>query len=166
MKLATSIVSGAALLALGLGVPAVQAAASPSLPEAPTPAAPTASPSTSGSKAATARVIWFYTALTDVQRRCLADADLQRPEGKLTPGQVKTLQAQVRTALASCGVKLPARFADRARLGFGFASLTSDQQHCLANATLTRPVGRLTPAERAAVRASKLNAAAACGVQA
>lgn len=164
MKLTTAILSGSALLAISLGVPAAQAAASPASAASANPSA-SASASPAAGKVSKSRVIWFYTALTDVQRRCLADAGLQRPEGKLTASQRKTLEAQVRKALSSCDVKLPSRLADRQRLGFGFASLTSDQQHCLANAVLTRPVGRLTAAERATVRKEKLDAAAACGVQ-
>jgi hypothetical protein len=162
MKLTTSIVSAAALLAIGIGAPAVQATASPAGPAS---ATPTASTSGASGKVAKARIIWFYTALTDVQRRCLADAGLQRPEGKLTEAQRKALQQQIHKALTACDVKLPGRLADRERLGFGWASLTSDQQHCLANAALMRPVGRLTAAERAAIRKEKLDAAAACGVQ-
>ena len=167
MKLSTSIVTGAALLAIGVGAPVVQATASPSSPTTPTPAAAVASAataSTAATKAVRARIIWFYTAITDVQRRCLADADLQRPAGKLTDAQRKALQAQIRAALTKCDVTLPGRFADRSRFGFGWASLTSVQQHCLADTALTRPVGRLTTAERAAVRMSKLDAATTCGI--
>lgn len=159
MNITTSVLAGVAALALGGGVFASQATASP------TPApGPSATATAAADKLVQARVIWFYTALTDVQRACLADANLQRPDGKLTEAQRSTLQAQIRAALTKCDVNLPGRLADRAGFGFGWAALTSDQQHCLADAELTRPVGRLTEAERGAVRQAELDAAATCGI--
>lgn len=160
MKLITAVVAGAAVVAVGGGVFAAQAVADPTLP---TPSA-TSTAATSATAAGEVRVAWFYTALTDVQRGCLADANLQRPAGKLTDAQRTQLQQQVQAALKKCDVTLPARLADRPRLGFAWAALASEQQHCLADKQLTRPVGRLTDAERAAVRQSKLDAAASCGV--
>jgi mRNA-degrading endonuclease toxin of MazEF toxin-antitoxin module len=162
MKLVTSLVTGAAVLAVGGGVFAAQAVASPTAPTPPPSATSTAAdPATASGRA---RVIWFYTALTDAQRTCLADAGLQRPKGRLSDDQIARLKSDVQAALAKCGVQLPARLTERPRLGFAWAALTSEQQHCLAGQQLTRPVGRLTDAERAAVRQSKLDAAASCGV--
>ncbi len=154
MKLTTSIVAGTAVLALAGGLFAAQASANPTTP---TPTATTGPDATRG-----AGIAWFYGALTDVQRQCLADADLQRPEGRLTATQVTQLQQQVQAALASCDIPVPARAADRDRLGFGWAALSSVQQHCLADAELTRPLGRLTDAQQAAVRQSVVDTVKGC----
>ena len=88
MKLTTPIVAGTAALALAGGLFAAQASADPTT--APTPTATTSADANRG-----AGVAWFYRALTDVQRQCLADAGLQRPEGRLTGTQVLQLQQQV-----------------------------------------------------------------------
>lgn len=154
MKLTTSIVAGTAALALAGGLFAVQASAEPTTP------APSATTSTDAQRGAA--VAWFYRALTDVQRQCLADANLQRPEGRLTNEQVKQLQQQVQAALTSCDVTVPAKAADRDRLGFRWAALSSEKQHCLADAELTRPLGRLTDDQRAAVRASVVDTVQGC----
>jgi hypothetical protein len=169
MNLTTSMVAGAAVLAAG-GLFATQAIAAPVTPM-PAPASASATPATTVSSAAAndrsagqAGVIWFFSALTAEQRGCLADANLQRPEGKLTAEQRTQLQTQVQAAITSCGIELSSRAAERQRLGFAWASLTSEQQHCLASTTLTRPTGRLTSSQRLAVRQAKLDAATACGV--
>jgi hypothetical protein len=161
MKLITMLATGATVLAVGGGLFAAQAAASPTEP---TPLATAATATPTGDAARRLGIGGFYAALTDVQRTCLADAALQRPSGTLTEDQRATLQAQVKAALASCGVTLPARLSDRPRIGFGWAALTSEQQHCLAATKLTRPVGRLTEAERSAVRQSMRDAARSCGI--
>lgn len=156
MKLITSLVAGTAVLALGGGLFAAQASADPTTP-APAPGATTRTDATRG-----AGVAWFYRALTDAQRRCLADANLQRPQGRLTDEQVTQLRQQVRAALASCDIQLPSRAADRDRPGFRWAGLSSEQQHCLADAELTRPLGRLTDVQRAAVRQSVVDTVKGC----
>ena len=102
--------------------------------------------------------------LTDVQRTCLADAGVQRPKGKLTTDQAKELRAAIDAALAKCAVKVPDRLAGREKLGFRWAALGAEQQQCLADVRLTRPVGRLTEPQRAAVRQAKLDAVKACGI--
>ncbi len=160
MNPVTASVAVTAALVLGGGIFAAQAEADPA-PAAPTPV-PTAT--ATGRAAGKVAVGWFYTALTDVQRRCLADAGVHRPSGELTDDQRKELRATIDATLARCGVQLPARAAGRERLGFGWAALTDEQQQCLADTALTRPVGRLTAEQRAAVRQSKLDAATACGV--
>ncbi len=68
----------------------------------------------------------------------------------------------MQAALSGCGVQVPARLADRPRLGFAWASLTPDQQKCLADTKLTRPLGKLTDAQRAAVKQSVRDAVTAC----
>jgi hypothetical protein len=163
MNLTTSLVAGAAVLATG-GLFAGQAMAAPVTPLPAATTAATASASGTTRNLGQAGVIWFFTAITDEQRSCLADANLQRPEGKLTAEQRTQLNSQVRAALATCKITVSGKAADRERLGFGWASLTSEQQHCLADTALIRPVGRLTAEQRAAVRQSKLDAAKACGI--
>ncbi|MCC6495272.1 MAG: hypothetical protein IT193_03330 [Propionibacteriaceae bacterium] len=160
MNPVTATVAATAALVLGGGLFAAQAEAGPA-PTAPTPVpTPVATERAAGQVA----VGWFYTALTDVQRKCLAAAGVHRPSGQLTDDQRKELRASIDAALAKCGVQLPARASGRERLGFGWAALTDAQQKCLADTALTRPVGRLTAEQRAAVRQSKLDAATACGV--
>ncbi|MCA0296429.1 MAG: hypothetical protein LCH96_14200 [Actinobacteria bacterium] len=159
MKLVHTIVAGAAVLATGGVLFAATAAADPSSP------APAPSTTTAADRARTGRgagVAWFYGALTDVQRRCLADAGLQRPSGTLTAEQRAELSRQVQTTLAGCGVTVTARLADRPGLGVVWTSLTPAQQQCLARTELTRPLGRLTDAQRAAVKQSVRDAVAAC----
>ncbi len=160
MKPITATVAGTAALVLGGGLYAAQAIANPA------PTAPTPAPTTSANQRVTgqAGIGWFYGALTDVQRGCLADVGVHRPSGQLTDAQRKELRASIDAALAKCGVQLPVRAAGRERIGFRWAALTSEQQQCLADTELTRPVGRLTAEQRAAVRQLKLDAAAACGI--
>ena len=150
MKAVTSIAAATAALALGGGLFAAQAMADPASPT-PTPT----SPGTTAARAQGQGVGWFFAVLTDVQRSCLADAGLQRPEGKLAEAQAKDLRAAIDAALAKCEVKVPERLAGRERLGFRWAALSADQQQCLADITLTRPVGRLTEAQRATVRQAR-----------
>lgn len=157
MKAVPTIIATTAALVVGGGLFAVQASADPTTP-APLP---TATATTAG-RAGGRGVGWFFTVLTDVQRSCLADAGLQRPAGKLTPDNAKELRSAIDAALAKCEVKVPARLAGRDKLGFGWAALSPEQQQCLAKVSLTRPVGRLTAEQRAAVRQSKLEAAKAC----
>jgi len=157
MKAITSIITSTAVLAIGGGLFAAQAMAEPTTP--------TPSPTTTAPKAAAGvGVGWFFSALTDVQRSCLADAGLKRPAGKLTEESAKELRSAIDAALAKCEVKVPERLGARDRLGFRWAALSAEQQQCLADIRLTRPVGRLTTEQRAAVRQSKLDAAKDCGI--
>ncbi len=159
MKPVPTIIATTAALVVGGGWFAVQASADPTTP-APKPAAT----ATTTPKAAGQGVGWFFTVLTDVQRSCLADAGVTRPAGKLSDDAAKELRAAIDAALAKCEVKVPDRLASRERLGFGWAALSADQQQCLADIRLTRPVGRLTTEQRAAVRQSRLVAVKACGI--
>ncbi len=158
MKAVTSIVAATAALALGGGLFAAQAMAEPTTPTAPTPTTPTKGAGQGQG------VGWLFTALTDVQRSCLADAGVQRPNGKLAADQAKELRAAIDAALVKCAVKVPDRLAAREKLGFRWAALSAEQQQCLADVRLTRPVGRLTEPQRAAVRQAKFDAVKACGV--
>lgn len=158
MKAVRTLIATTAALVVGGGMFAVQANADPTTP-APVPT-PT---STTTARAGGQGVGWFFSVLTDVQRSCLADAGLHRPTGKLSADQAKELRAAIDAALAKCEVKVPDRLATRDRLGFRWAALTAEQQQCLADVRLTRPVGRLTADQRAAVRQSKLDAVKACG---
>jgi len=159
MKAVPTIVASTAALVVGGGWFAVQASADPTTP-APLPADAATTSGRSGGQG----VGWFFTVLTDVQRSCLADAGLQRPAGKLTPDQAKDLRSAVDAALARCEVTVPERLAGRDKLGFRWAALSAEQQQCLADISLTRPVGRLTAEQRAALRQSKLDAVKACGI--
>lgn len=162
MKAATTIVAVTAALALGGGLFAAQAMAEPTIPT-PSPASPTA-PGAAAGRAQGQGVGWFFSVLTDVQRACLADAGVHRPPGTLTAEQAKQLRTAIDAALAKCEVKVPERLAGREKLGFRWAALSTTQQKCLADVALTRPVGRLTAEQRAALRQSKLDAAKACGI--
>lgn len=163
MKLTTSLIAGAAVLSGG-GLFASQAFAAPTTPLPAATVTATAAASGTTRTLGQAGVVWFYTAISSEQRDCLADANLQRPEGKLTAEQRKQLNGQVKTALSNCKITVRGKAVNRERLGFAWASLTSEQQHCLADTALTRPVGVLTATERTAVRQSKLDAAKACGI--
>jgi hypothetical protein len=156
MKAVRTIIATTAALAVG-GLFAAQASADPTNP-APRPADAAKTAGRGGGQG----VGWFFTVLTDAQRTCVADAGLQRPEGKLTDASGKELRSDIDAALAKCDVSIPARLAGRDRLGFRWAALTAQQQHCLAGVTLTRPVGRLTEVQRAAVRQAKVDAVASC----
>ena len=157
MKAVPTIIATTAALVVGGGWFAVQANADPVTP-APRPA----DTARTAGRAGGGGVGWFFTVLTDVQRSCLADAGLQRPAGKLTPDQAKDLRSAIDAALAKCEVTVPARVAGRDRLGFRWAALNAEQQQCLADVRLTRPAGRLTADQRAAVRQAKLDAVKAC----
>lgn len=160
MKAVPTIIATTAALAVGGGLFAVQASAEPTTP-APSPSATATAKAGAGAQG----VGWFFTVLTDPQRDCLAEAGLQRPKGKLTDASAKELRTAIDAALATCEVKVPEKLAKHARLGFRWAALTPEQQQCLADTTLTRPLGRLTPAQRAAVKASKVDAVKACVVR-
>ena len=159
MKAVPTIIATTAALVVGGGWFAVQASADPTTP-APLPA----DTATTAGRAGGQGVGWFFTVLTDVQRSCIADAGLTRPTGKLTPDSAKELRSAVDAALAKCEVTVPARLARRDKLGFRWAALSAEQQQCLADVRLTRPVGRLTAEQRAALRQSKLDAVKACGI--
>lgn len=157
MKPVRTILAATTVLVIGGGLFAAQAIANPTTP-APLPV----DTATRGARGAGQGVGWLYAALTDEQRTCLADAALQRPEGKLTDAQRKDLRAAIDAALAKCEVTVPPRLAGRDRLGFRWAALTPEQQQCLADVTLNRPAGRLTKAERATLREARVTAIRSC----
>jgi Spy/CpxP family protein refolding chaperone len=159
MKPVRTILAATTVLVIGGGLFAAQATANPTSP-APLPV----DTATKAARGAGQGVGWFYAALTDVQRTCLADAGLHRPEGKLTDVQAKELRTAIDAALAKCEVTVPPRLAGRERLGFRWAALSPDQQQCLADVSLTRPAGRLTPEQRATLRQSRLDAVKGCGI--
>lgn len=151
--LAAAAVTVTAVAGLAL-VPS--AAAAPADDPAPTPTVDGARP--------VPRAAWLLIALTDVQRHCLADQGLQRPEGRLDEDQRDALRADIDAALTACSITLPPRLLDRERLGFGYAALSAEQQQCLADLHLSRPVGRLTPEQRALLRANLAAAVKECGI--
>ena len=156
MNAVPTIIATITALVVGGGLFAVQASHHPC-------ARPAETATTTG-RAGGQGVGWFFSVITDVQRTCLADAGLERGEGKLTDDAAKALRSAIDAAPAKCQVKVPARLAGRERLGFRWAALTAAQQQCLADVRLTRPVGRLTTEQRGAVRQSKVEAAKACGI--
>jgi len=165
MKAATSIVATTAVLAIGGGLFAAQAMADPTTPTPSQTASAPKAPAAAAGPAAGKGVGWFFSVLTDVQRSCLADAGVHRPEGKLSGEQAKALRVAIDAALAKCEVKVPARLAGRDKLGFRWAALNAEQQQCLADISLTRPVGRLTEIQRAALRKAKVDAVKACAAR-
>lgn len=126
------------------------------------PSDPTPAPTPAVSPGEHPRVAWFFLALTDVQRRCLADQAVQRPAGRLTEEQRDALRSELDAALATCAITLPERLADLERVGFGWAALSPENQQCLAGVHVTRPLGRLTPEQRAGVRAELTAAIQGC----
>lgn len=56
-----------------------------------------------------ARARAFWDGLTEAQRQCLRDADVQRPWGPLSKAERQAVRADVAAAAKECGVTLPAR---------------------------------------------------------
>ncbi|MBA3020067.1 hypothetical protein [Propionicimonas sp.] len=162
MKLALLATAAAtALIGAGVTLGVQQASAQPPTPSPqPTPSTPDATSQRSGA----ARVAVFYRALDSTQRDCLAAASVQAPAGKLTDQQRQQLGVEAKAALVGCGVRLPDRLATKTRLGVAWSRLSSEQQHCLADIELTRPGGKLTPAQRTAFRQALQAAIVRCGI--
>ncbi|MFM7616802.1 MAG: hypothetical protein ACKO72_05000 [Actinomycetes bacterium] len=100
------------------------------------------------------------TDLTAEQRQCLADAGVTKPEGEPTQAERDAFKA----AAESCGIDLPGRDGPGEGMGRGHRGpglrLTAEQRQCLADAGVTRPEGRPTEDQRAAMR----SAAESCGI--
>ncbi len=162
--LRTSLVAlavGGATVAAGLVAASASAAPSPVAAVSATGATTTASTAPAGDTGHPARAgirLWWQE-LTDEQRQCLEDADLRRPVGRPTDAERATLREQLRDAADGCGVELP---FPRARALW--TGLTDEQQQCLRDAGLTRPVGPLGAEERRALRDEVRAAADQCGV--
>jgi hypothetical protein len=102
----------------------------------------------------------WWGSLTDTQQACLKDANLTRPVGPLTLEQRRALRADVKTAAATCNVELP-KLGPVAAFWNG---LTQEQITCLQDTGLTRPLGRLTKADRRDLARKLVAAADTCGV--
>jgi len=126
---------------------------------------PTSSPTPTQQAKAGAGLGAFFGVTTDAQRVCLAEQGLTAPVGKLTPEQRQTVLKAARQAAETCGVRLPSKAKMPARFLVGFARLTPDQQTCIAKAQISRPIGRLTVAERTKLKADVDAAAASCGIK-
>ena len=171
----TEIVGGKKKLPKFIGVTTVAAALFVGVVSFGSPAS--AEPSSSGSHPSKeAR----FKALTDDQKACLANAGVARPSGRPTAEQTSKLVA----AAKQCGIAVPANVGNGrpANAGSGrpanvggrpsagqdrsvakgarFAQLSDAQRKCLADAGLTRPSSRSTPAQFRQLR----DAAAKCGI--
>ncbi len=60
-----------------------------------------------------ARARAFWDGLTDAQRQCLRDADVQRPWGPLDRAERQEVRSALATAAKECGVTVPARPSPR-----------------------------------------------------
>jgi len=126
---------------------------------------PTASPAAGQQPKAGAGIGVFLRVTTDAQRACLAQQGLTAPAGQLTPAQRQEVVKAGKAAADKCGVTLPARVKAPGRFLVGFARLTPDQQACIAKAEITRPLGRLTEAEKTKLKADVQAAEASCGIE-
>ncbi|WP_299444715.1 hypothetical protein [uncultured Phycicoccus sp.] len=102
----------------------------------------------------------WWRGLTDAQQECMKDADITRPIGPLDDDERAALRAQVTDAADACGVELP--FATARAF---WSNLSDEQQQCLKDADVRRPLGPMTREERQQVRADLRDAAEACGVE-
>jgi hypothetical protein len=163
---------GVAAAALAVGVGALQANASGSTAVAgatsvgAAPATASADGDPAGKVVQHPGLAWFYTRLTSDQRVCLADQGITRPAGPLTAEQRAALRDKVGAAAKACSITMPddPTTPGVARAVGRWATLTPDQQKCLAQVSVTRPIGKLTDAQRAKVKADLQAAVTACGV--
>lgn len=126
-------------------------------------AAPVPVPSPAGTAGVGGNHLYaFYAVTTTTQRHCLAQQGLTAPQGRLTDDQRAALRRAVEAAAGTCGVRLPERPLAVARVGLGFARLTPTQQACVADIQVTRPIGRLTDAQKATLKSDVDAAVAAC----
>ena len=105
----------------------------------------------------------WWAGLTDEQQACLRDAGPTRSAWPLAADERDALREQMQQSATACGVELPDP-ADRPVLRF-WQGLTDEQQQCLADADVTRPVGPLDRDEREQRRADVRDAMEACGVE-
>lgn len=105
---------------------------------------------------------WFQ-GLTDEQRACLQDAGITRPVWPLDVSDRVALRGRVRAAASACDITVPDP-TRRERMAQAWVALSDEQRSCLTDTGLTRPVGRLSDADRATLRAQVVAAAKSCGV--
>lgn len=162
----TAIVTVAVLGAtVATGVLATSALATPAPVAAVEAAAPTApvaeGDATDGTTRPAVRGIRaWWKGLSESQQKCLKDADVDRPVGRLTDAERAALRAEVETAAKACGVELP---FPKARAWWN--GLTEEQRECVRDNDVTRPFGPLTRAEREQLRADLRAAAEECGIE-
>jgi hypothetical protein len=110
------------------------------------------------------RLGWrWFSRLTADQKACLDRASITRPLGPLTAEERAKVKADLRTAAEGCGIAVPTG-ERRAKVKAWWDGLTSEQQACLKEANLTRPLGPLSKEERQKLRADVAAAAKGCNV--
>ncbi len=160
MRIPRSVVATTAVGAIVAGgAAAVSTAASAGAASVTGAVAMTATADVSPARAAHGVRSWWKD-LTDEQRGCLKDADLSRPVGPLSLEQRRALQADVTAAAKACNVELP-RLGPLAAFWNG---LTPEQIGCIQDTGVSRPLGRLTQAERQDLLSRLSAAAEKCGV--
>jgi hypothetical protein len=149
---ATSAPSGAAV-ATAAGAPTADTTADTTM-VALTAATDSSTPARAG------KLRGWWNGLSDTQQTCLKNAKLTRPVGPLTLEQRRQLRSEVEAAAKTCNVDLPKPGPVAAFWG----GLTQDQITCIQDSGVSRPVGRLTSAERKDLVSQVRAAAQKCGV--
>ncbi|MBK9474740.1 MAG: hypothetical protein IPL94_00490 [Tetrasphaera sp.] len=153
-------VAGACAATLAVGVGSMSATAAPSQ----TSAIGTAIGVSAANESAPPSVGWrWFAGLNDTQRACMNKAKVERPLFPMTDAEKAALQVQVRAAATECGIPLPDG-KRREQVRAFWEGLAQTQRDCLKAADLTRPLGPLSPAERADLKARVKAAADTCGV--
>ncbi|MGL5911632.1 MAG: hypothetical protein ACRCZP_16650 [Phycicoccus sp.] len=162
-RIRTTMITVATIGVVGASGIAVTSAYATPAPVAAVEAAVPAEPTVDdGTKAGGGRhpVRHWWKGLTDAQRTCLEDADIERPVGRLDDTERAALRASIEKAADTCAVELP--FGEARAWWDG---LTDAQESCLRDAALTRSWGPLTKDERQDLRADVIAAAEKCDVQ-
>ncbi len=96
--------------------------------------------------------------LTDAQKKCLTDAGFTKPATRPTTPPTEAQRAAFKAAAEKCGITIPEGIGKGHHRGR--PQLTDAQKKCLTDAGVTKPEGRPTEAQRAAMKA----AAEKCGI--
>ncbi|GAB3657046.1 hypothetical protein GCM10027596_11970 [Nocardioides korecus] len=105
----------------------------------------------------------WYAGLDTTQKTCLARHDVTTHPGPATAADRLALLRQVSAAAKACDVAFPQAARAERRLAF-WVSLSAEQRACLQKASVERPIGPATAAQRKAERQQLRREAAACGV--
>jgi mRNA-degrading endonuclease toxin of MazEF toxin-antitoxin module len=160
MRILTTTIAAATLAGLGLaGVSVLR----PATADAATTVGAVAEASADTAPTPPALGWRWFSRLTPDQRACLDKASITRPIGPLTKEERAKVQADLRAAAQGCGITVPTG-ERRARVKAWWDGLSPDQQSCLKQANLTRPIGPLSKAERQKLRSDVAAAAKGCNV--